>query len=58
MKKKVDKKQILWDICEKYIKEQNITCPETIYQVDSVIENAYYFIDEIVKVVGYAKEDE
>ena len=46
-------------VCLKFIEDQKITCPETIFQSDRVIENAYAFIKEICDIVGYAKyEDE
>jgi hypothetical protein len=45
----------LHKICLDFIEKQKITCPETIYQSDRVIENAYEFIQEICEVVGYAK---
>lgn len=48
----------LWTLCEDFIKENEITCPETISQTDRVIENAYEFIDEICKILGYVKLDE
>jgi hypothetical protein len=46
-------------VCLEFITKQKITCPETIFQSDRVIENAYEFIQEICDIVGYAKyEDE
>lgn len=47
----------LWRTCYEFIKSQNIGCPETIYQTDWVIENAYEFIEDVCDIVGY-KEDE
>lgn len=47
----------LEDIVKKFVKEQEISCPETIYQCDWVIENAYSFIEELCNVVGYNEED-
>lgn len=41
------------EVCDKFIKERNITCPECIYQTDDVIVNAYEFIKEICDIVGY-----
>ena len=43
----------LWTLCEKFIKDNEISCPESIYQCDHVIENAHEFIEEICKEVGY-----
>src|SRR5579872_5722230 len=48
-----NKKQELWDLCQKFIKDNTITCAETIGQTDHVIENAYDFIEEICQIVGY-----
>lgn len=50
--------QDLWTACEEFIKENDITCAETIYQTDWVIENAYTLIAEICKIVGYVGDDE
>lgn len=36
-----------------FVKEQRISCPETIYQTDRVIENAYEFIEKLCDIVGY-----
>lgn len=46
----------LYDACRKFIKDNKITCPETIYQMDHVIENAFDFIQKICDIVGYEKE--
>jgi hypothetical protein len=48
----------LWNIVEKFIKEQKITCPETIYSCDNVITNSYSFIRNCCNVVGYLKTEE
>lgn len=49
----------LLSLCERFIKENHITCPETIYQCDWVITNAYEFIEKIANIVGYSSmEDE
>lgn len=48
-----DKKQRLWDLCEDFINEQEISAPETIYQSDRVIQNAYDLIEKICDIVGY-----
>ena len=46
----------LWKICKRFIKEQQISCGETIWQSDRVSENSLEFIEEICEIVGY-KED-
>lgn len=50
-----DQMNELHRICLDFITKQRITCPETIYQSDRVIENAYEFIEQICDVVGYAE---
>lgn len=49
----------LWQVCAQFIQAQNISCAETVYQTDRVIENAYEFIEQVCDVVGYVDlEDE
>jgi len=48
----------LWNVCSKFIKDQEIGCAETIYQTDWVIENAYEFIEKVCGVVGYLPYEE
>lgn len=43
----------VWGIVQDFIDKQDITRPETIYQTDRVIENAYEFIERLCNVVGY-----
>ncbi|WP_298983398.1 hypothetical protein [uncultured Roseibium sp.] len=52
------KEQKLLEHVEKFIDDQKITCEETIYQTDWVIENAYKFIADCCEIVGYAELDE
>lgn len=52
------KESQLTKIVEQFIADQRIYCPETIYQSDRVIINAYEFIEELCNVVGYLKDDE
>jgi hypothetical protein len=47
----------LWKFCEKFIKKQNIGCPETVSQSDHVIVNAYEFIEGVCDIVGYYDEE-
>lgn len=53
----INDKEELWKLCEKFIKDQTIRCPETIYQTDYVIDHAYSFVEQICELVGYAKEE-
>ena len=43
----------LWAKCQNFIEKQTISCPETIYQCDWVMNNAYEFIEEVCDTVGY-----
>ena len=53
----MDKQEELFRLCQKFIEAQRIHCPETVYQSDRVIENAYEFIEDICDIVGYKKYD-
>lgn len=44
--------------CRGFIENQRITCVETIYQTDRVIESAYVFIQGVCEIVGYAKSED
>lgn len=39
-----------------FIKKQQIRCPETVYQCDWVIENAYEFIEKCADIVGFHRD--
>ena len=43
---------------KKFIKENEIHCPETIYQCDWVAQNALEFIEELCDIVGYENLDD
>lgn len=45
------------EYCRMFIARHNITCLETIYQMDEVIEAAFEFIEGICDRVGYAGAD-
>lgn len=49
---------ILLQIVQDFIQKYDITCPETIYQTDRVIENATTLIEELCDVVGYNPIDD
>ena len=46
----------LVDHCEQFIQDQRISCAETVYQSDRVIENAYEFIEGVCDHVGYYED--
>lgn len=50
------KEERLMACCLKYFKDQRIGCVEDINQTDRVIENAYDFIADIGKIIGYWKD--
>lgn len=43
----------LHKLVEGFIERNEIYSPETIYQMDHVIEDAYGFIEQLCDVVGY-----
>ena len=48
----------LEQFCRGFIEAQRISCAETVYQTDRVIENAYEFIEGVCERVGYYKGDD
>lgn len=48
----------LYALCKRFILDNEITCSETIYQMDHVIGSAYELIDEICAIIGYAEPTE
>jgi hypothetical protein len=50
-------RQQLWDLCRKWVKDNKVTCGESIYQVDSVQEAMYDLTTQICKLVGFHQED-
>lgn len=53
-----DKKDELWERCQKFISDQGITVPETIYQTDRIILNACELIEDICDIVGYKERED
>ncbi|WP_276122613.1 hypothetical protein [Pararhizobium qamdonense] len=43
----------LWQHVQTFVTDQSISCEETVYQSDRVIENGYEFIAGCCKIVGY-----
>ena len=52
----MSKNERLLKICKKFRDDHGITCPETIYQCDKVIEDASQFIEEVMEIIGYVEE--
>lgn len=50
----------LWNKCRAFVKENQVSCPESIYQVDSVNLACPEFVAEICECVGfeYCREEE
>ena len=42
--------------CERFVRDQHISCVETVYQTDRVIVNAYQFIAGVCDIVGYYED--
>ena len=56
--KKSGMRDELLQVCMYFIRENQINCPENIYQSDRVILNAQEFIEKICDVVGYHEVEE
>ena len=52
------KAEKLLKICKKFRDDHDISCPETIYLCDNVIEDASEFIEQIMEIIGYVKSEE
>jgi hypothetical protein len=46
-----DKKDLIYNIVFKFMIDNKISCSETIWQTDWVIEHAYDFIDNLYQIV-------
>jgi hypothetical protein len=47
------KERELWNLVSKFVKDNQISCPEAVAQSDHVIVNAYVFIEKCCDIVGY-----
>lgn len=45
-------------VCQQFIADNEISCAETIYQTDRVVENSFAFIEAVCDVVGYHERDD
>lgn len=43
----------LWKHCRSFVTKEEISCAESVYQMDNVIQNAYEFIEGVCDIVGY-----
>lgn len=48
-------KTYLWETCERFIDDNAIDFPESIYQNDAVSMNALEFIELVADIVGYRR---
>ena len=49
----VKKQKELYNLCLKFVQDNEIGCPEVIYQSDRVVEKSYQFIEAVCNIVGY-----
>lgn len=54
----MSKEKKLGKIIKNWIKENEVTCAESIYQCDRVQENMYELVEKLCKVVGYHSIEE
>jgi hypothetical protein len=54
----MSKQETLWRACKHWIEQQEVSCPEDIWQADRVIENAHLLIEQICDIVGYYDAEE
>lgn len=54
----LSKGQKLLELVEEFRGKHGISCPETIFQTDRVIADAYDFIESLMGVVGYARDED
>lgn len=47
------KKDALYEFVKKFIEDKQISCPDTIYQRDSLVIAASEFMESVVEIVGY-----
>lgn len=52
------KAEKLFTFCQRFVREQEISCPEAVSQNDNVIEAAYEFIEGVCDIVGYHEFEE
>jgi hypothetical protein len=57
-RKKTDPKDVLWDMCQAWIAEREITCAESVYQCDQIALDSLEFIESVCDIVGYAEFEE
>jgi hypothetical protein len=48
----------LYDLCKDFIRDNKITCEETIYQSHRIEANALELIEQICELLGFHEEEE
>jgi len=48
----------LYDLCKEFIRENEITSEESIYQSDRIQANALELISQICELIGYYEEED
>ena len=48
----------LYDLCKDFIRENKITCEETIYQSPRIESNALELIEQICELLGFYEEED
>ena len=43
----------LWEYVEKFVADNEVSCEESVYQVDSIQENALEFTADCCSIVGF-----
>jgi len=56
-KQRQEASRALWGLCEKFVRDNQISCAESVYQNDHVIENGYELIAKICGIVGFHNEE-
>jgi len=49
-----EKKDKLWEVCQKFITTNRVSCPEATCE-DRVYENAPNLVEDIAEIVGFYK---
>ena len=53
-----DQRKKLWAFVEHFVKENEVSCEESVYQMDSIQENALEFTAECCKLVGFYEHED
>ena len=48
----------LFDLCKDFIRESEISCPETIYDRDSLQLQCLELLEQICDLIGYHEDEE